>query len=566
MLSPIATTAHADVETALEERWPGEWRRLRKPELTALAQSFAFSAAWRLDVPSEVLARPSVDHLYLAVDDVFPLSDIRVFAPQSLGTLGNRWPHIESAGLMCLVRRPLHLEISRRVELAVSDAINALCFDEEKRNEEFRREAVSYWTHESTTKQRALALFAPGGQSRPIVYGLHQGTLVFAESSDQLLSWLRNAGQKKPEDPLWAWFQMLDEPLTPAQYPIDGHDIFAMVDRSSIVPLLKPPNVCPILLGMSTPTGPIFTGVLLRCPAKKSILRGFRNIDRLPEKHVVACYSGQKIDRFNVQRADRSWVHGRDHNPSGDRLSNKTVALIGCGALGSELARLLAQAGVGHFILSDHDPLASHNTSRHLLGSADVGKNKALALGERIKKDFPHIGSVEIMGKKWENLSPEQSSLVDSADLLITAGLSLATDLRIDRRRESKKSEQKWLVAWTEEFALAGHAVLITNDARLHSLFDTKGAPKLRMTLDWPPAVGTHIEAGCGNEFQPYGATDLHSTVGLAARLALDTLLDKCLTPIYRVWLGDRSRAIELGATVSAEFDASMTERIMPWP
>lgn len=40
-------------------------------------------------------------------------------------------------------------------------------------------------------------------------------------------------------------------------------------------------------------------------------------------------------------------------------------------------------------------------------------------------------------------------------------------------------------------------------------------------------------------QHQPHGVIDLHPTVGMAAGLALDTLLDKVPASCRRVWMGD---------------------------
>jgi hypothetical protein len=294
--------------------------------------------------------------------------------------------------------------------------------------------------------------------------------------------------------------------------------------------------------------------------------KGFRTGKPLPARHIEYCYAGQSVKRVKILRADQSWVHGRDHDPAAVELAEKSVALIGCGALGGELARLLAQAGVGKFFFVDADNVAPENTSRHVLGASETGGNKAAAMARRLAKDFPHIRGVYPFGCRFEDLSEEQLAEIYGADLLITAGLFLPTDIRVNERRREADRKPNWLVSWTEELACAGHAALLVGDADLMDLFDEAGKPKRVMTSQWPPSVGTLAEAGCGNFFQPYGAVDMLGTIGLAARLALEALLGRCATPTYRIWLGDRARAAEAGATFSPEFNASMTERAIPWP
>lgn len=69
------------------------------------------------------------------------------------------------------------------------------------------------------------------------------------------------------------------------------------------------------------------------------------------------------------------------------RLAHAQVVVVGIGALGSEVARQLGQAGVGNLILCDGDTLEESNLSRGALFTpADIGRPKvsAVAAGLRV--------------------------------------------------------------------------------------------------------------------------------------------------------------------------------------
>ena len=62
-------------------------------------------------------------------------------------------------------------------------------------------------------------------------------------------------------------------------------------------------------------------------------------------------------------------------------LGRARAAVIGCGALGTNIAELLARAGVGHILLVDYDILELSNLQRQALVSEDdVGQLKAKVL------------------------------------------------------------------------------------------------------------------------------------------------------------------------------------------
>ncbi len=65
-------------------------------------------------------------------------------------------------------------------------------------------------------------------------------------------------------------------------------------------------------------------------------------------------------------------------------LGSVTIALVGCGSLGSNAAVLLAQTGVGHLRCMDRDYLDTANLARHACGLADLGREKSVAIAEHV--------------------------------------------------------------------------------------------------------------------------------------------------------------------------------------
>ena len=124
---------------------------------------------WRVSVPPGSLQLAEVDHLIFAIDCAFPNSQPRVFAPAAGSDY--RWPHVEQAGLLCLRSSRNTALISERVVIHLDDAEELLNFDEVKRQEEFKREFVTYWGHRATNasdRARVLSLVVPGGLTREV--------------------------------------------------------------------------------------------------------------------------------------------------------------------------------------------------------------------------------------------------------------------------------------------------------------------------------------------------------------------------------------------------------------
>jgi len=65
-------------------------------------------------------------------------------------------------------------------------------------------------------------------------------------------------------------------------------------------------------------------------------------------------------------------------------MMGKCAVILGCGSVGSLAALELARAGVGKFLLIDHDILEYHNICRHQCGISSVGEYKVEAVKKRI--------------------------------------------------------------------------------------------------------------------------------------------------------------------------------------
>lgn len=553
--------AAREIETFLDQKWPDGWRRLQAGEEGAFSNRF--KAGWRLDLPMAEHRHPSVDYLCIFMDADFPYSEIRVAAPGTKKKNAPIWPHVEDHGLLCLRASALTARPARRVELAISDAVNVLSMDDDARRVEFHREFGSYWIRGATSNKRARSIVTPGSTSRDVVYTIYKGESLFADSNEALHAWLTNAGETKVEPGTPTHLIVLQGEMQPTDHPQTGDDMFRLAGSGVLEPLLTAPTPLRVLLEVPTPTGSVFGCVTMNCPTTQHLSRGFRSLDRVPATRIRAAYASQKVSRLQVMRMDRGWIHGRDHDQDAVVLARKSVAIIGCGALGGEIAHMLAEAGTGHFYFIDGDWLSPQNTSRHLLGSSAVGQPKANALANHLARAFPHMKAPTSIPNRFENIDAKQLSSLALVDLILTAGLTVQANTHVDRWRNALTNPPKAECCWVEEFACAGHAVALGAEASVLDLVDETGRPKQRLTREWPEGTGTLIEAGCGDAFQPYGAVDMMGTVGVSTRLAIDLLLDKANAPIHRVWLGNRDLAQEKGAVLSEEFNGSYQERTL---
>src|SRR3989344_8093067 len=96
-----------------------------------------------------------------------------------------------------------------------------------------------------------------------------------------------------------------------------------------------------------------------------------------------------------------------------NRLSKKTVVIVGLGSLGSYTSILLAKLGI-NLILIDRDIIERHNLERQVLyDKKDVGKLNALTAKEKLKKINNKIKIKEHAADlDYENIDLLKSDLV----------------------------------------------------------------------------------------------------------------------------------------------------------
>lgn len=496
----------------------------------------------------------------------FPEAQPRVIVPQLVED--GRWPHVEGKGILCLPSPKIGDAAGDRIFKHICLAIDLLNFDGAKRQKDFRLEFATYWGRTCGERPSSLiSLVTPNGPSREIFYYKQsENQIVFGDDRKSLTAWLQNAGNNPGEKQIQqTWMTWWEEPPLPPAFPQIGRDVLQDIpeDFQGVV-INHAGKLLPILLGPQTETGSVLVAVLLKSPTLRELSKGFRNIDKVPKPNIIRSISAQPLRRCIIQRADGAYVHGRDHGPDYAILAKKTVAVVGCGAIGASVARLLAQAGVGNFILIDQDELGTQNISRHILGYRFVGQSKTKAVAKMLREDFPHIHSIIAVDNKVEEILRENPSKLTSCDLIISAGIDFTGDAALDRWRTATAEAPVHLCTWTEAYALSGHAIALFGVDRLLDAFDKDGQPKLEL-VNWP--LNTIIvEAGCGNVFQPHGAIDLQSSIILAAGLALDVLNSAVKSSCRRTWQGNRDKVLQKKGIPSHEFTVSNIEKSYGWP
>jgi molybdopterin-synthase adenylyltransferase len=115
-----------------------------------------------------------------------------------------------------------------------------------------------------------------------------------------------------------------------------------------------------------------------------------------------------------------------------NRLAKATAVILGVGALGNEVARLLAMAGVGHLMLCDPDVVSESNLSRTVLfRAADIGYPKVDAAARGLADLAPGITVETVVAP---HVSGVGLARLRDADLVISCLDSMAARVALASR------------------------------------------------------------------------------------------------------------------------------------
>jgi len=248
-------------------------------------------------------------------------------------------------------------------------------------------------------------------------------------------------------------------------------------------------------------------------------------------------------------------------------ISERKVAIVGCGSLGSKVAVTLARSGVGRFLLVDDDLFLPDNIVRHDLDWREVGTHKADSVARRLMLVNP---AVKCSMRRHRLSGQESSGAVESLIKSLAA-----CDILIDATAEpgvfnylcAVVSVAKKPMVWAEVFGGAfGGLVARHRPGREPDPASMRAAIENWCADQGKPLPRPTHRYGGGHDV-PAIADDADVTViaGHAARVSIDVLIprDPSIFPhsVYLIglakgWIFDQpfeTRPIDVGGPAPAD-------------
>jgi molybdopterin/thiamine biosynthesis adenylyltransferase len=520
--------------------------------------------------------------LRIFVDGRFPFTvpKVAIFpAPTFL-----KYPHIERDGYLCIDEKAVVIDeadVEGVVDYVIKEALQLIdsCFSGHNQAD-FQDELLSYWERAKDPQGKKIySLLDPqlGCDAAMVKIWRGEQYYLVSNTEDGAKRWLENKNGKifkgVFQDALLAWPTAAFK--NPDEYPKNSKDVHEYIKRCCDERALQIfesmtatfPEKINIVLGFQTKDGSALIGMTVQKPlvqthgkATKSetFHKGFRP-GKIPPNVSATRYLGTaSTERLTVQRVDPAWVLSRDANGNIPALLNKKVTLVGCGAIGSVVARLLAQAGVGHLNLVDPDNMEWENTGRHALGADAVGSKKVTLLKSSLTSDFPHL-VVSDYGQDWESLAAEKPDIFTESDLIVTTTGEWSADNAMNQYALKNRGFPSVIYGWAETFACAGHAVAILKRAGCLNCVFEDGKFTFEMTTGYEKEL--FRAPACGLTFQPFGSIELTPIVGMIAEMSIDLLLGKIESSQIRSWLGSAQHLRSKGGKWTSMAETLVTTR-----
>jgi molybdopterin/thiamine biosynthesis adenylyltransferase len=504
----------------------------------------------------EFLIAGDVTPMFKRCLPVFYLQERRKYG--SLAHVG--WENDNDDGLICEgvnINRHIdyanpHLVYMKALEKAV-DIIIYDFSDSEGNKQEIIKEFTAHWRHSaSNNKQKVISFIEPGKSIEEIV------AYIPASSSRLKFPFLINEQRGQINEEYLKKIKLNSQSK--------GKAVYIPVHFSPL-----PPNPITILMDW-------WIDLVQRLPGKvqnqlKDIARRnhssdfwvLGSVELKNDSHGWFCIlfhnTHRQIPPFSKDSNIGSWeaiaydikIHSKEYvlPRGGSTLFKKenTLAIVGCGSVGAEIARQLASSGINNLWLVDYDKLSIENIYRHFLGPEYIGGKKSTELALDLKSRYPYINAT-VLPQEYLDSCLDKNFLSETDGIIVATGSP--TEERYFNEELFKLGHRPWVIyCWVEGHGVGGHAIYVHGSGKgcLNCLYrdgdGNKSLESIQNFLKSEQNISVDI-AGCGTHFLPYSFTDAIQTAILATRLALLAIENKLTESCRLSWKNDLANPMGL--------------------
>lgn len=270
------------------------------------------------------------------------------------------------------------------------------------------------------------------------------------------------------------------------------------------------------------------TGVLIGASAEEAF-NHFSDSYELVQVVKSERFSDESFHLRNAGRAERNI------------LKDKTVNIIGVGALGSEIADSLGKAGVGKLELFDNQEIKAANPVRHLAGLDQVGLAKVAAVAKIISDHNPFVQ----IGVTTLNVNTvELIDFFKDDSIAVSSMAEDNTEGYLNERAVISNKTVYYARALRGAKAARIFRVIPGKDACFHCLELYRKEKKEIIIVPEDETLPT-LKNECNNPIRPASAADLKLISALTSRILLDELQQGFGEKNHWIWSTEKLDSID---------------------
>lgn len=238
------------------------------------------------------------------------------------------------------------------------------------------------------------------------------------------------------------------------------------------------------------------------------ILKGYTLEYKESSLDIKTISNNPEIIAVDIRRIDEDYLYQRIPQNFPDRIPK--ILVIGCGSIGGYLSSELVKSGYKNIDLIDDDVFSEENIYRHYLTISCVGKKKADALCEQLKKNYPMV-KIRSFCSEAEEVIEEGEIKLDSYDVIISATGNHNFNRWLNKQIHLKEVETPCVYLWNEPFDVGCHlAIIQKNRPGCYECFFKRNSETDELydatAFSLPGQMITKRNRGCSGSFVPYSS------------------------------------------------------------
>ncbi len=516
--------------------------------------------------------------LIIAIPNHFPDEFPKIYISEKNYSEIGQIPHVDKNRFVCTKdpniavlndNRP-DLALDKLIEVAL-DIINKGIKKESK--DDFTDEFLAYWNEES--KYKLFSLFIPKSKIETVKIIFPEDFKIANTKANGLIvrikedydEWMNNLGLPSSNiEIVDALYLPLSEPIS-FPLPKKNNKVFKIIKdsgKNNFKALKKylnmgdSPNF--ILFSFPIKNERILAG--WKSPLWGETMNGFRP-GKVPIEQRMRKSGTSLIKKISIERVDQDRLFRRGGVGIKTSFKKTSIAIIGCGSLGSPLAISLLKSGISKFFLIDNDILEPANVARHICGMSDAveAPYKSELLCKKMLQHFPHI---ECKSSKEDILDvlEHNETCLNNYDISIIALGNKSVERRLNYLARKEVLKSHLIFIWMEPFGVAGHMFYLhpDNGGCFQCCFDSEGIFKYSVAKHHKDFFKR--ESGCQSTYVPYSNLEIDSFINSVTREILYNIDEKPKQSYLMTWIGNTTFFESMGYTINNKWTAYLNYSI----